>query len=168
MHENAPRGTPGSTQRQEAILQLMRSGQVRSQVELRALLRRQGIVVAQPTLSRDLRRLGLAKTPRGYVVPDAVVSPFTPAAMRAARLQRTLRTFVVSVQAAGSLVIVKTPPAGAHPTARTLDEAALPTVVGTIAGDDTVFLATPSEAAARALARRLTSALEKRRAEAGA
>jgi transcriptional regulator of arginine metabolism len=170
MHENtpAPGGATGSTRREEAIRQLMRSGQVRSQVELRALLRRRGIAVAQPTLSRDLRRLGLAKTPRGYVLPEAVASPFTPATLRVARLWRALRTFVVSVQTAGSLVVVKTLPAGADPTARALDEAALPNVVGTIAGDDTVFVATPGEAAARALARRLTSGPERRDAAAGA
>jgi len=57
-------------------------------------------------------------------------------------------------QAAGPLVVLRTPPAGAQPLARALDEAALPAVVGTIAGDDTVFVATPGERAARALARR--------------
>src|SRR3989454_298363 len=81
-----------------------------------------GTVVAQPTLSRDLRVLGLAKTPRGYIVPEAAVQ-FAPAATRDATLQRAIRTFVVSVQVAGSLVVVRTPPAGAHPVARALDEA---------------------------------------------
>ncbi|PYM18359.1 MAG: hypothetical protein DMD81_06055 [Candidatus Rokuibacteriota bacterium] len=156
----------GATRRHEAIREVMRSGQVRSQAELRQRLRRRGIVVAQPTLSRDLRVLGLAKTPRGYIVPEAAVQ-FAPAATRDATLQRAIRTFVVSVQVAGSLVVVRTPPAGAHPVARALDEAGSPDVVGTIAGDDTVFVATPGERAARAVARRLTAALEKRSGEAG-
>lgn len=155
----------GTTRRYEAIRDVMRSGEVRSQAELRELLRRRGIVVAQPTLSRDLRALGLAKTARGYVVPEAAVQ-FAPAATRDANLKRVIRTFVVSVQAAASLVVVRTPPAGAHPVARALDEAGSPDVVGTIAGDDTVFVATPGERAARAVARRLTAVLEKRGGEA--
>src|SRR3989441_4820877 len=105
-------------QRQAAILALVRSGTVRSQSDLQHLLRKRGIVVAQPTLSRDLRELGLAKTPRGYLAPEAPngqVTQFAPAATREAKLQRTLRSSVLSVQAAGSLVVVRTPPAGAHP-----------------------------------------------------
>lgn len=158
--------TFGTTRRHDAIREVMRSGQVRSQAELRKLLERRGIVVAQPTLSRDLRVLGLAKTPRGYVMPEAAVA-FASVEAREATLQRVLRTFVVSIQAAGSLVVVRTPPAGAHPVARAVDEAGWPDVVGTIAGEDTVFIATPGERAARGLARRLTAALEKRSGEAG-
>ena len=155
---------PGSLRRQEAIVDLARSGTVRSQAEFQHLLRKRGIVVAQPTLSRDLRELGLAKTPRGYLAleaPTGQVTQFAPAATREAKLQRTLRSSALSVQAAGSLVVVRTPPAGAHPVARALDEAELTGVVGTIAGDDTVFVATPSDSAARALARRLAASLER-------
>lgn len=157
----------GTARRHQLIQEVMRSGRVRSQAELQRLLRRRGIAVAQPTLSRDLRVLGLAKTPRGYVVPEAAV-PLAPAAARAANLQRAIRTFVVSVQVAGSLVVVRTPPAGAHPVARALDEVAATDVVGTIAGDDTVFVATPSERAARQVARRLSGALPERGTEVGA
>ena len=154
--------------RRQVIAQLIRSRPVHSQAELRRLLRQRGFVVTQPTLSRDVRELGLAKTPRGYVVPEAAVTQFAPAPHREAKLAQALRGFALSVQAAGTLVVVKTPPAAAHPVARALDEAPLPAVVGTIAGDDTVFIATPSERAARALARRLTLALGKPSAEVGA
>jgi transcriptional regulator of arginine metabolism len=141
---------------------LARSGTVRSQAEFQQLLRKRGIVVAQPTLSRDLRELGLAKTPRGYLVPHAQTAQFAPVATREAKLQRALRGSALSVQAAGSLVVVRTPPASAHPVARALDEAELAGVAGTIAGDDTVFVATHSDSAARALARRLAGSLERR------
>ena len=154
-----------SLRRQEAIVDLARSGTVRSQAEFQHLLRKRGIMVAQPTLSRDLRELGLAKTPRGYLAPQAPqaqIAQFSPAATRETKLQRTLRGSALSVQAAGSLVVVRTPPAAAHPVARALDEAELAGVVGTIAGDDTVFVATPNDGAARALARRLTASLERR------
>jgi transcriptional regulator of arginine metabolism len=156
---------PGSLRRREAIVELARSGIVRSQAEFQHLLRKRGIVVAQPTLSRDLRELGLAKTPRGYLapqVPEAQVAQFAPAATREAKLQRALRGSALSVQAAGSLVVVRTPPAAAQPVARALDEAELAGVVGTIAGDDTVFIATPGDSAARALARRMSASLERR------
>jgi len=157
-----------SLRRQQAIAGLVRTGNVRSQAELQRLLRHRGIVVAQPTLSRDLRELGLAKTPRGYVAPDATPFQFAPVNLREAKLDRVLRGSALSVQAAGTLVVVKTPAAGAHPVARALDEATLPDVAGTIAGDDTIFLATHSERAARLLARRLTAALEKRAVRTGA
>jgi transcriptional regulator of arginine metabolism len=158
----------GSAQRKGVILQLVRSGTVRSQVELRQALRRRGIVVAQPTLSRDLRELGLAKTPSGYVVPEAAGAQFAPETVREAKLGRALRMFALSVQAAGSLVVILTPSASAHPMARALDEATLPSIVGTVAGDDTVFVATPGDRVARALARQLRAALEQGHAPPGA
>lgn len=164
---NEPRD-PGSLRRQEAILDLVRTGAVRSQAELRQLLRRRGIAAAQPTLSRDLRELGLAKSPRGYLAPEAPVAQFAPAVLREDKLRRALRTFALSVRPAGSLVVVKTPPASAHPVARALDEAQLAGVAGTIAGDDTVFVATLTDGAARALARRLATSLEKRSGGRGA
>lgn len=132
-------------------------GGVRSQEELQRRLRRRGIAVAQPTLSRDLKALGLAKTPTGYVAPAA--GAFTPAEARQGALERSIGEFVLSVRAAGSLVVVRTPPAGAHPLARALDEAGLPDVVGTIAGDDTVFVATPGPSAALRFERRLRAPL---------
>jgi transcriptional regulator of arginine metabolism len=145
------------SRRHQAILRAVRGGRVRSQEELGRLLRRWGMAVAQPTLSRDLRQLGLVKTVTGYAAPDVATLEPVPAGTRQARLARTLRSFVLSAQAAGSLVVVKTPPAAAQPVARALDEAALPDVAGTIAGDDTVFVAAPSERAARALERRLAT-----------
>jgi transcriptional regulator of arginine metabolism len=66
---------------------------------------------------------------------------------------------VLSVRAAASLVVIRTPPAGAHPLARALDEADLPDLVGTIAGDDTVFVAATGPTAALRLERRLRAPL---------
>jgi transcriptional regulator of arginine metabolism len=144
--------------RRAEILDLVRGRRVRSQGELGQLLRQRGFAVAQPTLSRDVKELGLARTPTGYAAPPAP-SPFVPGEQRQDGLDRALATTVLSVQTAGSLVVVKTPPAGAHPVARAIDEAALPGVVGTIAGDDTVFVATPDPATALRVERRLLSPL---------
>ncbi len=134
---------------------------MRSQDELQRLLEGRGIHATQPTLSRDIRELGLAKTPDGYVEPGAGGAGRPGADPRAvARLERVLRGSVLSAKPAGSLVVVRTPPAEAHPVAHVVDEVGLPDVVGSIAGDDTVFLATSAPARARALARRLQAALE--------
>jgi transcriptional regulator of arginine metabolism len=143
--------------RRQAILAVVAEGGVRSQEDLQRRLRRRGILVAQPTLSRDLKALGLAKTPTGYVAAPAPA--FVPAEARQGTLDRAVAEYVLSVHAAASLVVVRTPPAGAHPLARALDEAALPDVVGTIAGDDTVFVATPGPSAALRLERRLRTPL---------
>ena len=72
----------------------------------------------------------------------------------------------IAVQAAGSLVVIRTLPGGAHTVARLLDEARLPGVAGTLAGDDTVFVATPGAGAAFRLERRLRRSFTARRARA--
>jgi transcriptional regulator of arginine metabolism len=150
--------TGPTLRRRQAILGLVRSGSVRSQEDLQARLRRQGIAVAQPTLSRDLKALGLAKTAAGYHLPS---DPPTGdgAGTAAAALDRVLRELALDVRAAGSLVVVRTPPAAASTVARALDEAGLPDLVGTVAGDDTVFLATPGPQPAERLERRLVAPL---------
>ena len=162
-NNNASAGQSRSgLRRRNEILKLVQGGSIRSQEDIQRLLRRRGIAVAQPTLSRDLKALGLAKTPAGYVTPPAAV--FVPAAARHDALDRALREFALSVQAAATLVVLRTPAAGAHPLARALDEADLHEVVGTIAGDDTVFVATPGASAALRLERRLRAALTPPRA----
>ena len=159
-----PTGTGESSRRRRAILALVDEGGVRSQEDLQRRLKRRGIEVAQPTLSRDLKALGLAKTPVGYVTAPAAA---VPAEAREDALTRAVGEFVLSVRAAAALVVVRTPPAGAHPLARALDEADLPDVVGTIAGDDTVFVATSGPAAALRLERRLRAPLAPARTGSG-
>jgi len=172
-NSNSITGRGGATRRQETILALVRGGGVRSQRELAGLLRRRGFTVAQPTLSRDVRELRLFKTPDGYTAqghpaveprgggsgrrPEAASPPSEARGPQPGQLGRTLRTFVLSVRPAGSLVVLKTPPAAAQPVARALDEAPPSDVVGTIAGDDTVLVAANSERAARGVARRLAA-----------
>ena len=149
--------TSGAGRRRREIVALVGRGGVRSQEDLQRRLRRRGITVAQPTLSRDLKTLGLAKTPTGYVATPT--GAFVPPSARRDVLDRAVEEFVLSVRAAASLVVVRTEPAGAHPLARALDEAALPEVVGTIAGDDTVFVAATGPAGARLVERRLRETL---------
>ena len=139
-------------------MRLVGSRRVRSQEALQRLLRRRGFAVAQPTLSRDVQALGLARTPTGYAAP-AEPSAFVSRERRAAALDRALGQAGLSVRAGGTLVVVRTAVAGADPVARAVDEAALPGVLGSIAGDDTVFVAVSDRAAARRVARRLLAPL---------
>lgn len=151
--------------RRDEILRVIRDGAVRSQEELQQRLARRGIEVAQPTLSRDLKDLGLAKTPSGYALPgeDRVAPDAGREARLKEKLERALREWLLDVVAAGTLVVLKTPPAAAHHVARAIDEAALEGMAGSIAGDDTIFLATPSAAAAARLARLLEGGIAGRR-----
>src|SRR5260370_1816347 len=65
----------GALRRREAILEIVRQQSVHSQEELLSLMGKRGFRVTQPTLSRDVRELGLAKTPSGYVAPDDLGVP---------------------------------------------------------------------------------------------
>lgn len=153
--------TGTALRRRDEILRLVRERPVRSQEELAGLLRSRGFRVAQPTLSRDVRDLGLAKTAGGYVLASSVGSVPDAAAEASwqVRVGKAVGDAVLSVTTAGTLVVLKTPPAQAHPVARVLDESRVPGVAGTIAGDDTIFVAATSAAAAARLAARLRAPL---------
>jgi transcriptional regulator of arginine metabolism len=146
--------------RREEVIRIVRGSSVHSQDELMAMLKKRGYKVTQPTLSRDLRELGVAKTPNGYVAPGdiAAVSPitaFTPREVREERLEQLLRDSVLSAEAAGNLVVIKTPAAAAQPVASALDAAPIDGILGTIGGDDTIFVAFRTPAAASSFAERL-------------
>lgn len=121
------------------ILNLIRGQPIRTQEEMAGALERLGIEVTQVTLSRDIRELGLVKGPQGYREPDrAAVSTEEPDSLR-----RTLEEFVRDVKTAQNLVIIRTAAGNAQPVAAALDRQAWPEILGTVAGDDTVFAATP-------------------------
>jgi transcriptional regulator of arginine metabolism len=145
--------------RREEILRIVRDTAVHSQDELLAVLRKRGVRVTQPTLSRDLRELGLVKTAGGYVAPGAVMAPvatFVPRDVTENRFEHLVRDFVVSAEAAGNLVVIKTPPAAAQPVASAIDTTRVDDdVLGTIGGDDTIFVAFRTIASAAAFARRV-------------
>jgi transcriptional regulator of arginine metabolism len=159
----SPRTLPADTAtkevRRQRILAFVRRDKVRSQHELQELLSDEGIDVNQATLSRDLRDLGLVKGRDGYEIPGSA----SPAASDASlALVAAVRTWLAEARTAQSLVVLKTPPGGANALAIAIDRAALDGVVGTIAGDDTVFLAAAGVPQARRIARDLT-ALKTRR-----
>jgi len=147
-----------AARRKEEILRIVRETTVHSQDEILSALRKRGFKVTQPTLSRDLRDLGLAKTPSGYIVPGEVVAPvvtFTPREVRETHLEHLVRDSVLSAEAAVNLVVIKTPTAAAQPVASAIDSADIEDALGTVGGDDTIFVAFRIPTAAAAFARRL-------------
>jgi transcriptional regulator of arginine metabolism len=142
--------------RREEILRIVRETPVHSQDELMAALRTHGFTVTQPTLSRDLRELGLVKTPNGYVSPESLapVAAFGPRVLEN-RFEHFVRDNVLSAEAAMNLVVIKTPVAAAQPLASAIDATDIEDAMGTIGGDDTIFVAFRTPTAASAFARRL-------------
>jgi len=131
--------------RQARIVAVLSSRSVHSQTELAGLLADEGIDVTQATLSRDLEELGAVKL-RGadggggvYVVPEDG-SPVRGVSGGTERMARLLGELLVSTDASGNLAVLRTPPGAAHYLASAIDRAALPEIVGTIAGDDTILV----------------------------
>jgi len=142
--------------RLRAIAELIRSQRLSSQEELAERLADLGFSVTQATISRDLEQLEAVKVRRNGRLAYALPDQLEPAA--GPRLEEVFRDWVRSVQAAGNLVVVKTPPGSAHLVGVALDRANLPEVVGTICGDDTLFIALGTPAQAKALAALLPEA----------
>jgi transcriptional regulator of arginine metabolism len=130
-------------QRQEQIRQLLAAGPIRSQRQLQVALAGRGVDVNQATISRDLAALGVVRGNRGggpaYLLPDDVAE--APAAAAAARLRRLLADLPLEMGAAPPILVLRTTPGAANAIASSLDLARLPGVVGTVAGDDTIFVA---------------------------
>jgi transcriptional regulator of arginine metabolism len=145
------------TQRQAAILRVVRERRVESQDELRQVLVDDGFVVTQATLSRDIRELGLAKLadPGGgayYTHPHrGAVRP---------ELAHVLPTLLVSVDGVGPLLVLKTASGSAGAVTEALDKAGWSEIIGTIAGDDTVLVITRSQRLREAIASRIQELVE--------
>ena len=145
--------------RRDEILRILRETTVHSQDELLTLLRKRGYKVTQPTLSRDIRELGLAKTPNGYLAAADLTPgnaiPFVPRDLRETRLDQLVRESVIFAETAGNLAVIKTPPASAQPLASAIDAADIEDAAGTIGGDDTIFVAFRETTSAAAFVRRI-------------
>ena len=133
--------TEARARRQRVIADIIRSGAVGSQEEVTARLSDLGFAVTQATVSRDLDQLGAVKVKRGGVLSYALPDQLGDSDWAAARLQRIVGDWVQSVESAGNLLVLKTPPGSAHLVGLALDQAKLPEIAGTICGDDTLFVA---------------------------
>jgi transcriptional regulator of arginine metabolism len=128
--------------RHAAIRDVVSSRPVRTQHELVAALRDRGLRATQATVSRDIREMALLKT--GPVGGQVYVLPAPPDDTRAGgeqRLRQLLGDMPVELRVAGLLLVVRAVPGSAHAIAAALDRARWPEVVGSVAGDDTLFVA---------------------------
>jgi transcriptional regulator of arginine metabolism len=128
---------PPKLQRQAILLEILRDERIPSQEVLRERLAERGMDVAQATLSRDLRELGVIKMADEegslYTVPPDVTDP-------APTLTRLLPALYLGAEGVNNLLIVRTLVGGAQPLAAAIDWEEWPEVLGTIGGDDTVLL----------------------------
>ena len=142
-------------QRLRAVSELIRTRPIASQDELADGLSALGYTVTQAAISRDLEQLGAVKARRNglltYVLPDQI----SPAVADGPELASVVRDFVRSVDFAGNLVVLRTPPGSAHLVGVALDRSDFPEVIGTICGDDTIFVAVRDMVSAPGLAQRL-------------
>jgi transcriptional regulator of arginine metabolism len=148
MRVSVPAAPVTKAARQARVVALLASTPVHSQSELAYLLAGQDVVVTQATLSRDLVELRARKVRTGdgtmvYVVPDEGERPDPQAGdpgLSAARLARLCNDLLVTAEASGPLVVLRTPPGAAQFLASAIDRSVVPGVLGTVAGDDTVLV----------------------------
>jgi transcriptional regulator of arginine metabolism len=126
--------TATKEQRHRAILALVNRGAVHTQQEIAEGLARRGLRATQATISRDIQELGLVRSGAGYRIVAALV-----------------RELVLSVELVSPVVVIKTPPGTANLVARRIDEAGLPGIAGTVAGDDTIIAVLRQRSAGKAL-----------------
>ena len=138
--------------RRNALAAIIRAEPVASQEQLSNRLREAGYDVTQATVSRDLEALGAIRSKRDghltYLLPG-------DAAGEQSGLDRILGEWGLSAEIAGNLVVMRTRPGSAHVVAAALDSAALEDIAGTIAGDDTLFIAVREGHDPKTVARRL-------------
>jgi transcriptional regulator of arginine metabolism len=144
--------------RQREIRDLLAQRPIRTQQELAAALRDRGFRATQATISRDVAELGLIKSSQDGVQTYTVPARVTEAESTGEeRLRALLHDLPVDVREAGLMLVVKTLPGSAHAIAAALDRTRWSEVVGSIAGDDTVFVAFGDRASMQRVRARLTS-----------
>ncbi len=132
--------------RRKLIRELLTARPIATQEELRAVLAERGHEVTQATLSRDLAHLGARRAPSGYELPEVAPAPLLPDLVR-------------SIDDNGTLVVIHTAPGAAQIIASALDRAKPIEILGTIAGDDAIFVAPARGVAAQKLVKRVRELL---------
>jgi transcriptional regulator of arginine metabolism len=139
--------------RQGQILKLIRAKSIHTQDDLAQELKALGVTATQVTLSRDIRDLGLAKTPEGYrQVTPSEAGP---------SLALLAAEFLLDVRLAQHLVVLKTSPGHANSVAVAMDDEEWPEVVGTLAGDDTILVITPDNSTAASVRAKFLGMIER-------
>ena len=142
--------------RQNLILELIQNQEIETQEELAGELSRRGFHVTQATVSRDIRELHLSKVTNGrggyiYRKPEKRVNAVND------RLIRILRESLIGASHAGHMIVVKTLSGSANVVAEAIDTLQWPEILGTIAGDNTVFIVVTNENVAAEVTERILS-----------
>ena len=145
-------------QRQQIITRLIAQENVCSQPHLQEMLKEQGIDATQATISRDLEELGAVKIRVAGGDSIYAIAEYAPARVAPSdQLRRVMAEWVAEVTSSGNLVVVRTPPGCAHVVASALDRSALSGLLGTVAGDDTIFCVASEDIGGFGLAEELRS-----------
>ena len=152
LHIYSPSEDPvDKTKRLRLIAKMLAQEAVTDQETLKVRLKRAGLSVSQSSLSRDLRSLGAQRLRRHDGSYYYTLPPDPPASATAEQFGQRFATSVTGVRRTGFLLVLFTPPGEAQLVGRLLDEADIPGLVGTVAGDDTIFVASDSERSAKKL-----------------
>ena len=138
-----------ATARRARVISLVESGVIHSQADLVKELKKAGYKVTQATASRDLDEVGAVRGSHGYQLANSSDDS----------LSRVLTTekLIISVESSGNLAVVRTPPGGAQLLASNLDHSGIKSIIGTIAGDDTVMVVSRKSNGGAELAKELLS-----------
>ena len=150
-----PSATLEQHDRRQAIVRLLEAHAINRQSQLVELLRSEGFPATQSSVSRDLRDLGAAKLKNGYSLPKR-------SELGNAQPLEVVAEFVRDIRTAGpNLLVIRTEVGAAQQVAVTLDHTDWPEMVGTLSGDDTIFVATVGATEQRRLKDRLRQHLKK-------
>ena len=136
--------------RQEKILELIATQDIETQEQLMKVLNEHGFPVTQATISRDIKQLRLVKRAGPYGSLRYEISETNNLPEFSSTIEKIFRQCVVQYSCAQNLVVIKTLPGLASAACSAIDQMALPSVLGSIAGDDTAFIAMRDSASATA------------------
>lgn len=136
--------------RRAKAISLIKAGKINSQSDLLKELKKAGFGVTQATASRDLEEIGAVRGRGGYTISESESTSLSRSMPMAGNL-------ILSVEPSGNLVVVRTPPGGAQLLASSLDHSGINSIIGTIAGDDTVLVVSRKATGGSELAKELLS-----------
>jgi transcriptional regulator of arginine metabolism len=136
--------------RRAKAIELIKAGRISSQLDLVKELKKAGFTVTQATASRDLDEIGAVRGREGYTIAATDNDSM-------ARSMPLPSDLILSVEASGNLAVVRTPPGGAQFLASSLDHSGISSIIGTIAGDDTVLVVARKASGGSELAKELLS-----------
>lgn len=145
------------THRQARVKEIVERVVIRTQDELADALRNEGIDVTQATVSRDIKEMMLVKVPTGDGSYRYAFPAEQNVTVSAARLEKTFQDSVLSVNSSGNIIVLRTLPGTAQAVAYVLDNIRWPEIIGTVAGDDTIFLVVKPEKAVETVLERFES-----------